>query len=65
MSVLKLVSGSICILSGLALVVFGITLKWYIFPTVLEVVLNKEIDLVPGTGAWDAWVRSRRTCEER
>ena len=43
------------------LIVFGICLKWAIFPNVLSMVLNKEVDLQEGTSVYDAWVREQQT----
>lgn len=45
----------VCLLLGLALIVLGATVKWAIFPSLLHSMILSQLDLSPGTDAYEAW----------
>ena len=52
----KKLCGGISAVFGLALISIGISLKWSIFPTVLEKLVYENVQITKGTEGYDAFV---------
>ena len=52
------VLGGVLAFIGLALFIFGVLLKWLIYPTVFEQQVYENLKLEDGTAIWDAFVNT-------
>ena len=56
MTLMRKVFGGVFVSIGLALFIFGVLLKWMIYPTVFEQQVYENLKLKDGTEIWDAFV---------